>query len=108
MSLFHRTIGLPNSSKEQEGTRALRPTAHALAKAKVRGIVLPSVVKVRQRDIVEYCDESGKVVLVRSYSATHKLALVLLGELILTAWLNEVEDTHETLDSSRYKSLTEA
>lgn len=102
MSLHHRTIGLPNRVKLEEGVRMLRPTQHALAKAKVRGIALPSVVKVRQRDIVEYCDETAKIVVVRSYSSTHNLALVLVGELLLTVWLNEKTDTHETLDKGRY------
>lgn len=98
---YHRNLWLPDLSHE-EGVRRLVLTSHAARKARNRGIVVPKLVTVRARDIVEYSSE-GKILVVRQYDRSRTIAMVLAGNVCITVWLNDMEDKHRTIDLSRYR-----
>jgi hypothetical protein len=109
MNLYHKDIYFPTVALNS--CMLLDYSRHALEQSSRHGhtISLPAYVDLRKVDVVEVGIEGGKVVhaLVRvPYNEREDLvmAICVCKRLVKTVWLNNKNDQHGTLDTSRYET----
>jgi hypothetical protein len=112
MALYHTEIYMPDIARRVAFAAMVRPTPHARAAAsddRYGAFTLPTVVDTRNTKLIEAAVEGGvvtKVVLRQAYNATHDIVLVIDPRpsmpVLITAWINEVNDAHKSLDRSKY------
>lgn len=109
MLLYHRDLGIPaNITRPSEGL-TLSYSSHAAEQANRKNIwSLPGVLG--SYTIIEVetdtCGVARKWVLRLPHSHSHDLCMAVLPSgLVKTVWLNTCEDTHRTLDSTRYERV---
>ena len=119
MALYHRDIYMPEqiSNMQKDFTRTyIGITHHATMKAQQRGINLDKQRSIFScidgKDIVEAEVQDGvliKIVVRRPYNFDQDICFVLRYDLqtsclvLVTVWLNSVDDDHSTLDESVYE-----
>jgi len=107
---YHRDIYLPEQVNNMHFVCALRYTFHALraAKSDKRGIInLPQVFDSSKATPVDATIQNGRVwrILYRmDYDKDKDLCLVIEphNRTAVTVWLNDKDDNHPTLDTTRY------
>lgn len=112
MKLYHYTLGFPKGFSSNVGTVQLTFTGHALHAAltdRYGRIVLPKSIDTREALCIEALIEGGqvgKLVYRTAYSKNYDLILVCIpkrgGFTVATVWLNDRQDSHQTLDASKY------
>lgn len=106
MKIFHRDIYWPDFLPTRLGSPIrVRPSRHAIERASEKLLDLPLIVPAHA-NLIEAYMERGELVklLVRYQVKSHAdLCLILSGRLIVTAWLNQVNDVHSTLDKNKYE-----
>lgn len=107
--LFHFEIGFPKGLNTKLGVLKLTYTKHALRAAnndRYGYINLPDAINTNNAKAIEV-EITGhhvtKIVYRIDYNEKHDLVLVV-GEAcrVYTVWLNEKNDTHKTLDRTKY------
>ena len=112
--LFHRDIGLPDCAPLFFSFE-LTYSAHAkraCVEDRYGTIRPPRFVRPREGEIIEVQVWNGRIVkaVVRTtYNDIHDLILVIVPEdidkaFVKTCWLNRKDDTHCTLDRSKYQT----
>jgi len=116
--LFHKELGLPPEVDKLEGrTFNLRYSRHAQTAcvSDRYGIIKPPMLlPVRRDQIVEAELFNGwvlKATVRIPYNAVYDLVLVIMPErygeaFVKTCWLNRKDDTHRTLDRSKYQTYS--
>ena len=114
---YHAELGFPKGVKLPEGLGVMRWTSHAIQASKndrYGNIPASSTIDFATARLIEVDMEGGKVVkyLTRTPLPGTKLdvvhALKVLPDgayLVKTVWLNERNDAHQTLDTSRYNRV---
>lgn len=113
--LYHKDLGFPNTLVMPSGVMFLEYSNHALRASKndryTDSIHLPKAVTIDFSKIVEVETPDNinvtKIVLRIKYSTQCDLCLVILPEtfVVKTVWLNRNDDTHFTLDVTKYTKL---
>jgi hypothetical protein len=115
MALYHRDIYMPKVVRHMHKQfDEVTISEHARKKAEERGIVtIPQeLCVVSGPEIVEAEFDRGtlvKIVVRKRYNFTHDICYVLRYDfntgipVLITVWLNSVDDDHSTLDESVYE-----
>lgn len=111
MALYHRDVFMPDVARRLRFAVMLKYSNHArhAAKDDKRGKVnLPRVLDSREATLIEAEVVNGRVVKL-VYRMAHDdktdVSLVVLPDgFVKTVWLNEKNDHHKTLNTSRYAS----
>jgi hypothetical protein len=88
--------------------KKLQLTNHVLQRMLEKKIIVPKFIEIKSGQVVE-AELNGacitKLVVRQSINTTQDLVLVLIPKdstwLVVTAWLNDVTDTHKTLKKDR-------
>jgi len=109
MALYHKDIFLPAAARALRFAVMLRYSAHARRAAtndRYGDINLPRVFNSDNAELVEAEVENGKVrkmVYRQPYNGENDLVIVLNPDgLVRTVWLNQTNDSHRTLDTTKY------
>ena len=108
--LYHKDIILP-PLKLRDAYLELSYTLHAIKSAendRYGTINLPSKINLAMVEVIEIeilDDDVEKMIVRQKYSKEYDLILVIMPRYmrVKTVWLNEVDDTHKTLDRSKYR-----
>ena len=108
--LYHKDIILP-PLKLMDAYLELNYTLHAIKSAendRYEEINLPSAINFAMVEVIEIeilDDDVEKMIVRQKYSKEYDLILVIMPRYmkVKTVWLNEVEDTHKTLNQSKYR-----
>jgi hypothetical protein len=108
--IYHYLIGFPKDFQFPIAKRSLRYTDHALFEANKDGAIdLPSVITPSRGKLIELnlTREFPQYVYRFQYSNTKDLVMVLSAKTplhwtVVTVWLNNTIDAHESLDRTRY------
>ena len=108
--LYHKDIILP-PLKLMDAYLELNYTLHAIKSAendRYEEINLPSTINFTMVEVIEIEILDGdveKMIVRQKYSKEYDLVLVIMPRYmrVKTVWLNEVEDTHKTLNQSKYR-----
>lgn len=106
--LYHRDIGFPSQVAIPAGTMRVAYTKHAINAAqndRYGAAQLPATIHydVAQVFEVEISGNTCTKICVRlPYDDKRDLCVVLRGNLVVTVWFNRRNDSHKTLDASRY------
>lgn len=107
---FHREIGFPDEIEIPTGRTEVSHTGHSKTRSgnhKHGEFEIPDEVFVYDDDVIEIKTKNGELwrFLIRvSYNDTYDICIVLEKphDTVVTAWRNEVTDTHDSLDTSQY------
>jgi hypothetical protein len=112
MALYHSEIYMPEIAQRVAFAALVRPTPHARHAAtsdRYGAFALPTVVDTRTGNLIEADVTNNvvtKVVFRFGYDAHRDIVLVIDPRpsmpVLITAWLNEKDDDHRTLDRSKY------
>ena len=108
--LYHKDIILPPLKLRDEYLE-LSYTLHAFQSAendRYGTINLPSKINLAMAEVIEVEILNGdveKIIVRQKYSKEYDLILVIIPRYmrVKTVWLNQVSDTHKTLDRSKYR-----
>ena len=111
MQKYHSQLGIPKNVQTRFGQILLEYSQHALEESqkdrygRIRN--LPKSLDTQQATIVEVVVQNGKTVKAvyeTPYTKLHKLSLVILpaNRKVVTLWLSEISDKHQTLNESAY------
>lgn len=108
--LYHKDIILP-PLKLMDAYLELNYTLHAIKSAendRYEEINLPSTINFTMVEVIEIEILDGdveKMIVRQKYSKEYDLILVIMPRYmkVKTVWLNQVSDTHKTLDRSKYR-----
>lgn len=107
--LYHTDLGFPSTFSPPRGTRPVTLSRHARDREQVKGFTVPTMLDVSLCDVIEIEVRGGRVVkyVVRgAYDDYNDLVIVVIPKgkawFVKTAWLNAWNDTHTTLDASKY------
>ncbi len=103
MDLYHSEVYMPTNLPTKLTNVRITASRHATEQATTKGIELPDVVT---GTLFELAVDRGKLIKVGircRYSDTHDLCVIISSAgVLITAWLNSVNDTHKTLDTTKY------
>jgi hypothetical protein len=117
-TIYHADLGLPSDfvapTHRIEISYGAHPDSHARAEARADRygeIRLPKTLSLKRMKVIEVGVEDGRIskILFRGrLDETRDLCIVLIPKgnkpwFAKTAWVNTTEDTHKTLDKSRYQ-----
>ena len=107
MRLYHKDVYMPEFSLEDfwRGVEKLIPTRHYLERQVSKNIPLPTIEVVRGGEIFEVGIEFDEVLKVcyRVHTPTVDYCYVIRkGGVVVTAWTQNPNDLHSTLDRSKY------
>lgn len=107
--LWHRDIRLPHGFKAPSGQPLLTYSKHAQEQCRAKGVRMFKAITLARFDVIEVETLNGRVVkyvLRGAYDADNDIVVVAMptggAYFIKTCWLNDKDDTHNTLDRSRY------
>ena len=107
--IFHHSIGFPSTFRRPIGNFYTKPSRHAIARAQEKRIDIPRIVNLSDFDIIELEITNGriaKMVIRGEYDDYDDICMAVnfdRGSLFIrTVWLNDINDTHNTLDTSKY------
>ena len=112
--LYHNELALPYNLNKSFGEYKLRISGHAVNATEDKNVrfVYPSFVRVHYKNVIEAeTNEKGEIVkiLIRipyKYKSGYDLCIVIIPQgkqaQVKTAWLNKTDDTHKTLDMTKY------
>lgn len=101
--LYHVDVQWPAGIPVTVSNLPIEPTRHALDRAVTKGINLPLVATGSAFEVEIIGGRVTKLAVRCPYSSTHDLCLVISREgALITCWLNHKQDTHRTLDTSKY------
>lgn len=109
---YHSLIGFPAHYVRPVGIVNLIHTRHAISRSRVKGFELPDKVNLNHGKIIEISMRGQRLVQIvirMHYSVTHDIVLVIAFDgpkrLLKTAWLNEKNDEHRTLNHAIYETV---
>lgn len=107
--IFHHSIGFPSNFRRPIGNFYTKPSRHAIARAQEKRIDIPRIVNLNDFDIIELEMTNGriaKMVIRGEYDDYDDICMAIIPKrgimFVKTAWLNHWNDSHKTLDRSRY------
>lgn len=107
--IFHRDIGFPSIFRRPVGRYRIVLSLHARARAREKNIVVPSTINLNDFDIIEIeivKSRLVKMVIRGEYDDYDDICMAVSPEngrlFVRTVWLNHWNDTHRTLDRSKY------
>ena len=107
--IYHKEIGFPRCYRRPVGKYATALSRHARTREVEKGFRVPAIVDLSKFDVIEIEMSNGivtKMVIRGEYSDWYDIVLVVIprshGLFVKTAWLNEWDDNHSTLDASKY------
>jgi hypothetical protein len=113
--IYHKDIGFPASLVIPEVLLDLRYTRHAEERKNrddYKLLVVPTVIRITKQNIVEAVTEDNatlkKATIRVEFDRTRDIVLVLeplfnvTKAKVVTFWLNNKRDTHQTLDKRKY------
>lgn len=107
--LWHKDVRLPNGFVAPTGAPLLTYSKHAVEQCQSKGIRLFKSITLRRFSVIEVETLNGravKYVLRGAYDADNDIIVVVMptggAYFVKTCWLNHKDDTHNTLDRSRY------
>ena len=108
-TLYHPQIGFPSTFRRPVGSFRAVASAHAKDRAELKGFKLPTAINLNDYSIVEIEMDGSrlvKIVVRGEYDSYDDICMAIMfkngGAFIKTAWLNAWDDSHKTLDPSRY------
>ena len=109
MTLYHQQIGFPSSFRRPVGTFVTLPSRHAAERASEKRFDIPERINFNDFDIIELEMINGriaKMVIRGEYDDYDDICMAIIPKrgvmFVKTAWLNHWNDSHNTLDRSRY------
>jgi hypothetical protein len=107
--LYHKDVFLPKISLSDKMVK-VNYTHHAIDAAyndRYEEIILPNALNFAKSEIIEVEIKNKKIVKIVArfdYNNNYDLVIVIIpqGKIIKTVWLNDKNDTHLTLDTSKY------
>ena len=107
--IYHKEIGFPRGYTKPVGKKPTLLSRHAKDRSAEKGFVIPENVEMNDFDVIEIEMFAGKVtkmVIRGEYDNYDDICIVVVPKgnafFVKTAWLNAWDDTHKTLDVSKY------
>lgn len=109
--IYHKDIGFPSMFRRPVGSFVLILSKHALARAVEKGFDIPDRINMRDFRVIEIetsVKRVEKIVMRGGYDDNRDIVLVVIPQrngsfYVKTAWLNNKNDLHFTLDVSKYE-----
>jgi hypothetical protein len=107
MGTYHKDIGFPKCIKMPYGESIFYASRHSRKQAISKNFSIPSKIMITGQNIIEIHTNNQVVekCLIR-YPYTNQIDLCLvinpILKIIITAWLNKRNDTHKSLNKTKY------
>ena len=107
--IYHKEIGFPRAYIKPVGKKPTLLSRHAKDRSAEKGFVIPETVDMNDFDVIEiewFAGAIAKLVIRGEYDNYDDIVMAVVPKgnafFVKTAWLNAWDDTHKTLDVSKY------